>query len=404
MYSTMKISSTSSPYKLTVVKGTLIGKFILAKSGILMERILFFALLLMTTALISCSRTNNQPKTVTDVNHLLLKNYRPESIYHIPRSKVEKAKFHILDVHSHAYAETPEMVDLWVKNMDEVGIKKTIILSMATGTKFDSIYNVYAGKYPDHFEVWCGIDYTGYDKPGFGPAAVAELERCYHVGARGVGEIGDKGKGLYYSNPGPKAWGMHPDDKRMDIIWEKCAELNMPVNIHVGDPIWMYQKMDSTNDGLMNAFEWRLDNQQGIVDNPGMLKILENTVKKHPNTKFIACHFANQTYNLKALSKLLDAYPNLYADISGRFAETAAVPRYTKKFYEKYQDRLMYGTDMGFNKQMYRITFRMLETEDEHFYEIDWFGYHWPWYGLGLSDQVLRKVYYKNAERLLNEF
>ncbi len=366
-----------------------------------MKSISIMFLIVFAAFLPFCARKNAQTDKVTGPNQLLLKNYRPHSIYNIPKTEVKKAKFPVIDMHSHAYATTPEMVDQWVKTMDEVGIKKTIILTMATGTKFDSLYAAYAGRYPNRFEMWCGFDYTGYDKPGFGPAAVKELERCYKVGARGVGELGDKGKGLFYSEPGPKAWGMHPDDPRMDLLFEKCAELHMPVNLHVADPIWMYQPMDSTNDGLMNAFEWRLDNQPNIVDNPGMLKILENTVKRHPNTIFIACHFANQSYDLNRLGRLLDTYPNLYADISGRFAETATIPRFVKRFYNKYQDRLLYGTDMGFNKNMYRITFRVLETTDEHFYEIDWFGYHWAMNGFGLSNKVLKKVYYKNALKIL---
>jgi len=338
----------------------------------------------------------------TPPSKILLKNYRPNNIYNIPKTIVNRAKFPVIDMHSHTYAKTPEMVDRWVKNMDEVGVEKTIILSYATGTKFDSIYNFYVGRYPERFEVWCGFDYTGYDKPGFGPAAVAELERCYKAGAKGVGELGDKGKGLFYSD-GVKAWGMHPDDSRMDALFEKCAELNMPVNIHVAEPIWMYQPMDSTNDGLMNAFEYRLDNQEGIIDNPGMLTILENTIKKHPKTTFIACHFANQTYDLEKIGRLLDLYPNLYIDISGRFAEFGTIPRTTSKFITKHQNKVLYGTDSGFATEIYKITFRILETNDEHFYEIDWFNYHWALYGLGLTDVVLKKVYRSNALKLLKK-
>jgi predicted TIM-barrel fold metal-dependent hydrolase len=333
-------------------------------------------------------------------DNLLLKNYRPKSIYKVPVTQIEKAKFPVVDMHSHPYAESLEEVDQWVRNMDAVGIEKTILLSHATGAEFDSLYQVYS-KYPDRFELWCGFDYTGYDKPGYGPAAVAELERCYKMGARGVGELGDKGKGLFYSKP--PAWGMHLDDPRMDSLLEKCAELGLPINIHVADPIWMYEKMDSTNDGLMNAYEWRLDNQPGIVDHNGMVDILERAVKRHPKTIFIACHFANCSYDLNKLGALLDKYPNLYADIAARYAETAPIPKFTAAFIEKYQDRLLYGTDMGFDLDMYHITFRILETSDEHFYEIGQFGYHWALNGFGLNDVVLKKLYRDNALKLLKK-
>lgn len=337
--------------------------------------------------------------TQESVENLLLKNYKPESIYKIPQMHIEKARYPVIDMHSHPYAHSTEEIAQWVENMDEKGIQKTIILSMETGAKFDSVYALYTGEYPDRFEVWCGFDYSGYDKPGYGPEAVEELERCFNVGATGVGELGDKGKGLFYCDP--KAYGMHLDDPRLDPLLEKCAELGMPVNIHVADPIWMYQPMDSTNDGLMNAYEWRLDNQPDIVGHSSMINILERAVKRHPNTTFIACHFANLSYDLSRLGDLLDKYPNLYADISARYAETAPIPRFVKKFYEEYQDRLLYGTDMGVDQEMYEITFRILESEDEHFYETGQFGYHWALNGFGLGDQILKKIYRENALKVL---
>jgi len=212
--------------------------------------------------------------------------------------------------------------------------------------------------------------------------------------------LGDKGKGMFYSKS-VKAWGMHLDDPRMDLLLEKCGELNMPISIHVADPIWMYQPMDSTNDGLMSAFHWRLDNQTDIVGHAGMIKTLENAVKRHPNTTFVACHFANLSYDLTTLGKLFDKYPNLYADISARYAETSTIPAFVRAFYNKYQDRLVYGTDMGNDKNMYRMTFRFLETNDEHFYETDELQYHWSHYGFGLSNSILKKVYRKNALKIL---
>jgi hypothetical protein len=329
---------------------------------------------------------------------ILLKDYRPRSLYKIPITKVGKAKFPIIDMHSHAYAKTEEEISEWVRNMDEVGVAKTIILTGATGQTFDEIYKNYA-VHPDRFELWCGFDYTGYDQPEFGRRALAALEKCRQAGARGIGELHDKGKGL--SSETMIAAGMHPDDPRMDPLFERCGQLGMPVNIHVADPIWMYQPMDKQNDGLMNAFHWRLDNQPGIVGHAGMIDILERTVKKHPDTTFIACHFANLDFDLGHLGEILGRNPNLYADISARYAETAPIPRFASQFYEKNADRLLYGTDMGFDRSMYQVTFRLLETLDEHFYETDMFGYHWSLNGLGLPDEILHKLYRTNAEKLL---
>jgi len=332
---------------------------------------------------------------------LLLKDFRPVSVYNVPQTSVQKAKFPAIDMHAHPYARTAEQLAEWVRVMDNVGIAKAIILTGETGPAFDAIGAMYA-KYPDRFELWCGFDYTGYDQPGFGPAAVKELERCHKLGARGVGELGDKGKGLFYSNP-TKAWGMHLDDPCMDPLLEKCAELRMPVNIHVADPYWMYLPMDAKNDGLMNAYKWRLDNQPDIVGLQGMVDILERAVKRHGKTIFVACHFANCCYDLNRLGKLLDKYPNLYADISARYAETAAIPRFVGQFYQKYSDRLVYGTDMTASANTYRFTFRILESADEHFYAWDRSSYHWPLYGLALNDDVLKKVYHDNALKILKD-
>jgi uncharacterized protein len=334
-----------------------------------------------------------------DASQLLLKNYRPESIYKIPVTKIEKAAFPVIDMHSHDFAKNDKDVAEWVKIMDECGIAKTIILTEASGSKFDSIVQKYS-RYKDRFELWCDFDYSGYDKPGFGPAAVKELERCYKLGARGVGELGDKGLGLFYSEP-VKPWGMHFDDPRMKPLFQKCAELNMPINIHVADPIWMYEKMDSTNDGLMNALEWKIDmTKPGIIGFDELIQTLENAVKNNPNTTFIACHFANLNHDMEKLGVLLDKYPNLFADISARYAESATIPRYMYAFYQKYQDRLVYGSDMSYDPSMYRITFRVLESWDEHFYETGLFGYHWALNGFGLPKDILKKLYHDNAERV----
>jgi hypothetical protein len=329
---------------------------------------------------------------------ILLKDYKPRSLYKIPITQVLKAKFPIIDMHSHAYAKTSEEISEWVRTMDEVGVAKTIILSGATGQEFGDIYRKYAA-YPNRFELWCGFDYTGYDQPGFGERAIAALDRCRQAGAKGVGELHDKGKGL--SSETMTATGMHPDDSRMDSLFERCGQLGMPVNIHVADPIWMYEPMNNQNDGLMNAFHWRLDNQPGIVGHSGMMDILERTVKKHSSTTFIACHFANLDYDLSRLGRILETHSNLYADIAARYAETAPIPRFVRQLYAKYADRLLYGTDMGFDKSMYQVTFRILETLDEHFYETDMFSYHWNLNGFGLSDEILHKLYRTNAEKLL---
>jgi predicted TIM-barrel fold metal-dependent hydrolase len=329
---------------------------------------------------------------------LLLKDYKPQSIFMLPKNLPQKAKYPAIDMHMHAPrgGNLDSIAKSILKNMDEAGVQKTILFC-GTGKSFDQMVTVF-GKYPDRFELWCGFDLTGYDKPGFGAATIAELERCVRLGAKGVGEITDKGKGLTRSDP-----QMHIDDPRMDPILEKLADLGLPINVHIGDPKWMYEPMNEKNDLLYEAYYFRLDNQKDILNHEQVLATLERAVKKHPRTTFIACHFMNLTYDLGQLGQLFDRYPNLYADCSQREAYIASIPRFAKDFMEKYSGRLVWGTDQGYSLPMYRNSFHILETLDEHFYAWDVSNTRWCLYGLGLSDATLKKLYRENALKILKK-
>jgi uncharacterized protein len=328
---------------------------------------------------------------------LNLKDFRPKSIFRVPVTTIKKAKFPAIDMHSHDFTKTDDEVAQWIRTMDQAGIEKTIILSGAIGTRFDSIYSRYA-KFGHRFEVWCGLDIDGFKEPGWSEKAIKELERCIKKGARGIGELSDKGFGLRY----PGGFGPHIDDPLLKPLLKRCGELHIPINIHVAEPLWMYLPMDSTNDGLMNAYTWRIDStQKGILGHAALIKTLDNAVRDNPNTTFIACHYANCEYDLSILGSLLDKHKNLYADASARFGETSTIPRYMASFYKKYQDRLLYGTDNIPEFKMYEVTFRILETSDEHFYYYRF--YHWPSYGFGLTDNILKKVYRENAKKILKK-
>lgn len=341
-----------------------------------------------------------QSATNTPPDQLLLKDYRPRSLYQIPQTRVAKARFPVIDVHSHPYARTPSQVDQWVRNLDDVGIERSVIMVSAAGKAFDDALALY-GRYPDRFMVWCGLDYSAADQPDFAAKAIAELERCHKAGARGVGELSDKGRGLNRSNANPGPAGLHLDDPRLDPILERCADLGLPVNVHVGEDLWMYGPMDASNDGLMNGFKWKIPDDPDVLRHDDVVATLDRAVAKHPRVTFIACHFANCCSDLARLSRMLDAHPNLYADIGARYAETSPIPRAMAKFYARHQDRLLYGTDMGFDPEMYRLTFRILESADEHFYDARLANYHWPLHSFGLGEDILRKVYGDNARKLL---
>lgn len=361
-------------------------------------KVLLFSLIFSSLMLTGWSQQREMKEPGLETR-LLHKDYRPRSVFKTPSVQVLKAKYPAVDMHMHAPrgGDLDSAAAALLKNMDETGIQKTILFC-GTGKAFDQLAAAF-GKYSGRIELWCGLDLTGSDQPGFGPSTIAELERCVKLGARGVGEISDKGSGLRSTG----TTTLHINDPKMDPILDKLADLNLPINIHIGDPIWMYEPMDEHNDLLFESLYYRLDNKSNILDLPSMITTLEGALKKHPRNIFIACHFMNQTYDLNQLGKFLDKYPNLYSDVSQRESYVATIPRYAKQFIEKYADRLVYGTDQGYSLPMYRNTFHIWETTDEHFYAWDVSNTPWPLYGVGLSDVTLKKLYRETAMSILKK-
>ena len=373
---------------------------------------------------------------------ILLIDYLPQSIYRIPVTEVTRAKFRVFDGHDHGHG--PLSVAEMIRIMDKVGVEKTVVFTSAGAVdRFNEVARDYAD-HPDRFDLWCMLDLRGVDEAGFGPNAIKSLEECHRAGAKGIGELHDKGRGIfsgqrtvtrrpagasrarlgagqsalnggptYTHDPSPppspnSPIGPHPDDPRLDRLWDKAGQLGMPVSFHTSDPIWSYQPMDYTNDGLMNGWTWRIIPEPGTYDHDQLVNSLENAVKNHRNTLFIACHLCNLDYDLGRLSQMLDRNPNLYADIAARFAETAQIPRFVRRFLTKYPDRIVYGTDVTYDEAFFSATFRILETEDEHFYlrgkvgSANFnFNYHWPLHGFGLPDDLLQKIYYDNMANIM---
>ena len=177
------------------------------------------------------------------MNDVLVKDYQPRSNLVVPEHHPPKAKFPVVDVHVHPSARTPEAVAAMVKAMDETGVETVVLMTGAVGEAFDRLADLYLKPYPNRFILFCGMAVRGQDieAADFPKKVAAELERCYRAGARGVGEITDKGRGFgsgTYADPDallPRDKRLHVDDRRLDPFWQKCAELKMPVNIHIAD-------------------------------------------------------------------------------------------------------------------------------------------------------------------------
>ena len=344
----------------------------------------------------------NTPKTdqASNADKVLVKDYFPTVVNNIPVTNVEKAKFPIIDMHSHDYVANEAEIATWCKTMDEVGVLNTAIMHCSwIGRPFEEYVAAY-GPYKDHFKFWCCFDYTDMSEEGI-QKACETLARCKEMGAIGVGELGDKGEGDTYARPGDGK-DIHIDDPRIQPLIRKAGELKMPISIHIAEPYWMYLPMDETNDGLVNAVTWHVDTTN-CYGYDKLMETFENAVAANPGTIFIACHYLNMNHDLPRLGAMLDKYPNMYFDISARVAESAHTPRATREFLIKYQDRVLFGTDNGMDAQMYRNIFRVLESNDEHFYIPD-YGYHWALSGFNLPDKVLKKLYHDNAERILTQY
>ena len=360
-----------------------------------------FIISIAALALVAC--TNKTETKESPADKVLVRDFFPTNVNNLPVTKVEKAKYPIIDMHSHDYVESEEDIQNWVKVMDEVGVLNTAIMHCAwIGRPFEEFVKAYE-PYKDRFRFWCCFDYTDIDTPEGMEHSLKTLERYHEMGAVGVGELGDKGFGDLYARP-VEGQGIHIDDPRIKPLLEKCAELKMPVSIHIGEPIWMYLPMDETNDGLPNGASWHVDTTDvNCLGYYGLINTFENAVRENPKTLFIACHYLNMNHDLVRLGQMLDNYPNMYVDIAARVAESAQTPRATREFLIKYQDRVLFGTDNGMSADMYHNIFRVLETNDEHFY-VPEFNYHWYLSAFNLPDEVLQKIYYKNAERILGEY
>ncbi len=330
------------------------------------------------------------------MDSILVKDYAPKSSLVTKETVVPKAKYPVIDSHVHVVGKTPDEVADWVRTMDEVGMETSLVLTGAIREEFDALVDSLPKAYPGRFLLYCGLDKTDIDKPDYSDRAVAELVRCYNNGARGVGELSDKGFG-FTKDILPRDRRLHPDDPRLDAFWQKCAELKMPVSLHVADhpscwtPLDVYQERTP---------DYQHFNQYGkdVPSYDELITIRNRTLEKHPKTIFIACHLGNQGNDLEKLSMAMDKYPNLYLDTSARDYELGRTPRASAKFLEKYQNRILFGTDQGREKSMYQIHWRLFETNDEYIVGRVW----WPYYGLGLPPRILKSLYRDTAKKIFN--
>ncbi len=339
------------------------------------------------------------------MNKVLLKDYDPRSNLVVPEHHPLKAKFPVIDAHIHPRGSSPQDAAELVKLMDEVGIAQAVLLTGATGERFDKMVDSYLKAYPDRFLLYCGMDThsVDIDAPEFPEKVAAELERCYRKGARGVGEITDKGRGFGVSatvGSGellPRNKRLHVDDRRLDLFWQKCAELHIPVSLHIADHPSAWQPDDEHQERTPD-FQQYNQSRLDVPSHAELISRFQALLDRQPKTTFVAVHFSNLGHDLAQLSLMIDRFPNLNVDLSARAYEFGRQPFTAPPFFAKYKDRILYGSDQEHTAEMWRAWWRVMETRDEFIKGPSW----WRLYGLGLPDDVLKAVYHDNAKRILN--
>ena len=350
---------------------------------------------------------------------LPLAEFEPKSMLHVEETRVARARFPVIDFHTHVSprgrsprAGVPPAELLPV--MDAVNLRTMVNLTGGSGEDLARTIRNFDRAFPRRFVSMTEPTWGRASEAGYAAWQADEIARAKTAGAVGVKIL--KTLGLYLRDGGPDGKLVPVDDARFDPMWETCGRLGLPVAVHVGDPEAFFLPIDRFNERyeeLSAHPDWSFHGR----DFPGFRDILnarDRVFARHPKTTFVALHVGHWAENLRAVGEMLDRFSNVHVEIGARIGELGRQPRTSSRFFDKYQDRILFGTDaipLGtetpqqvFGEDLYRIYYRFLETEDEYFdyapSRVPPQG-RWRIYGLGLPEQILRKVYYQNAERIL---
>ncbi len=329
---------------------------------------------------------------------LTFEEYNPTSTLVVPGEPVLKAKYPFIDVHGHQYRMAEQDLSPVVAAMDTLNLQIMVNLSGRSGENLkQSVANI-KNNFPNRFVVFANIDFDGVGSPGWTENAVSQLEEDVKSGARGLKIY----KSLGLRNTDTDGNRVKVDDPRLDPIWAKCGELGIPVLIHTADPKPFWDEFDADNERWLEL-KLRPRRKRGATDPAPWEQLIaeqHNMFKKHPNTTFINAHMGWYANDLGKLGELLDEMPNMNVGIGAIIAELGRQPRNARAFFIKYQDRILFGKD-SWQPAEFPTYFRVLESDDEYFPYHKKYHAFWAMYGIDLPDEVLKKVYYKNALRIV---
>jgi uncharacterized protein len=328
-----------------------------------------------------------------------IEDYKPRSTLVVPEHRVARAKYPFIDVHNHPNTLMPaDQMDKMVKDMDRINLQVMVDLSGGYGDRLEKGVRNMKGRYPKRFVVFANIDFTNLDDPGYSKRAAAQLERDVKNGAQGLKIF----KPFGMDQKDSKGQRIHVDDPRFNEVFETCGRLHIPVLIHTAEPWSFFQPIDQYNERWLE-----LVTHPGRARPPDKYPSWETLMEEqhhmfamHPNTTFIDAHLGWLGNNLAELGKLLDRLPNVNTEVAAVLYDLGRQPRFAREFMIKYQDRVMFGKDTWAPDE-YLTYFRVFETADEYFDYYRKYHAFWQMYGLDLPDEVLKKLYYKNALRVI---
>jgi predicted TIM-barrel fold metal-dependent hydrolase len=354
---------------------------------------------------------------------LPIQEYEPKSMLHVPETKVARARFPVIDFHTHlSFTDTSGPVEKarpratpaeLLSVMDRKNIRTMVHLTGGYGAALTDNLRMWQQAQPGRFIVFTEPWFKKIVEPNYPQFQADQIERARQAGAKGVKVL--KTLGLFLREKLTTGPLVKIDDRRFDLLWEAAGANKMPVAIHTSDPEAFFLPIDRFNERFeeLNAHpDWSFHGQD-FPSNRALHEARLRVVARHPKTQFVLLHVGNAE-DLAWVSEWLERYPNTAVEIGARIGELGRQPRAARKFFDKYQDRILFGTDAVpqgiqtpqqiFGDLLYEIYYRFLETEDEYFdyapAAIPPQG-RWKIYGLGLPEQILRKVYHQNAERLL---
>ena len=347
---------------------------------------------------------------------LNLDEFRPQSMLKLQQQGVDRARYPVVDVHTHfgyRLKNSRQRLNEFIQVMDRNNIAICVSLDGLLLDRFVEHKHFLDQKDADRFVVFVNINWQGRGKPDepaswdcqqadFVRRTVMQLEQVAAQGASGVKIF--KRFGLNYKNSDGTL--IRIDDPRWDPIWSACGRLRLPVIIHTADPAAFFQPINEKNERweeLSRHPDWSFNGEE-FPSRDELLAARNRVIARHPDTIFIGAHLANNPEDLATVSQWLEQYPNLYVELASRIGELGRQPYTARKFFLKHADRILFGTDGPWPETRLRLYWRFLETFDEYFpYSEKEFppqGF-WRIYGIGLPDDVLRKVYYQNAVRII---